>query len=195
MTANWEVRNLPSPIVCASVHVPPPKTCCAMEQSLLRTPDKAWRDGASLLLLGRNRGLRGGGATGSPPAARKATTSIDIKSRTTESDALLAGNVQRLQFLRKKTGIDLGVSIALVPSAQRIRFFPFSIVQPRAGRAVGFACPGVARLERSTHAYSRYQPRRQAVLCRHVPPSLLPPLPSDSRILLSSPAPREGDGF
>lgn len=30
-----------------------------------------------------------------------------------ESDDLLAGNVQRLQFLRKKTGIDLGVSGAV----------------------------------------------------------------------------------
>lgn len=33
-----------------------------------------------------------------------------------ESDGLLAGNVQRLQFLRKKTGMDLGVSATVAPS-------------------------------------------------------------------------------
>lgn len=48
---------------------------------------------------------------GAPPVASKSATRSDAKPGTMESEALLAGNVQRLQFLRKKTGIDLGVSV------------------------------------------------------------------------------------
>lgn len=87
---------------------------------------------------GKHGGWRGGGEKGSPPsgvtsrrenvknAADAAATESGgdggggggvrrrSKSRspsgTMESASLLAGNVQRLQFLKKKTGIDLVVS-------------------------------------------------------------------------------------
>lgn len=66
------------------------------------------------LLHGR-RDLRGGGKKGAPPA-RKESIAVDRDARarpgTMESEELLAGNVQRLQFLRARGGIDLGVSCA-----------------------------------------------------------------------------------
>lgn len=100
-----------------------------MEQSLLLTSDVAWRGGASLLLLGKGRGWRGGGVAGAPPLASKAVTNSDAKPGTVESDDLLAGNVQRLQFLREKTGIDLGVSVAVALSGADLFFFS-SFVKP-----------------------------------------------------------------
>lgn len=66
------------------------------------------------ILHGR-RDLRGGGKKGTPPA-RKEPIAVDRDARarpgTMESEELLAGNVQRLQFLRARGGIDLGVSCA-----------------------------------------------------------------------------------
>lgn len=79
------------------------------------------------------RAWRGGGTTGgTPPTASKGepkksdepsvpprSTGDSVKGGNTvragsmESASLLAGNVQRLQFLRKKTGVDLGVSSRL----------------------------------------------------------------------------------
>ncbi|CAM9239935.1 unnamed protein product [Ectocarpus sp. 12 AP-2014] len=77
------------------------------------------------------RAWRGGGtAGGTPPTASKGEPKKSkepsappcstgdgvkggntVRAGTMESASLLAGNVQRLQFLRKKTGVDLGVTV------------------------------------------------------------------------------------
>lgn len=69
-------------------------------------------DGGLGLLHGR-RDLRGGGKKGAPPATKTEPVGGDgdggARPGTMESEQLLAGNVQRLQFLRARAGIDLGV--------------------------------------------------------------------------------------
>ncbi|CAN0112156.1 unnamed protein product, partial [Ectocarpus sp. 8 AP-2014] len=102
-----------------------------LEQSRLVTPKTGGRGGGSPLLHGSMRAWRGGGtAGGTPPTASKgepkksdepsmpprstgdgAKGGNTVRAGTMESASLLAGNVQRLQFLRKKTGFDLGVTV------------------------------------------------------------------------------------
>ncbi|CAM9340926.1 unnamed protein product, partial [Ectocarpus sp. 12 AP-2014] len=101
------------------------------EQSRLVTPETGGRGGGSPLLHGSMRAWRGGGtAGGTPPTASKGEPKKSkepsappcstgdgvkggntVRAGTMESASLLAGNVQRLQFLRKKTGVDLGVTV------------------------------------------------------------------------------------
>eukprot|EP00903_Cladosiphon_okamuranus_P019215 g17669.t1 len=108
---------------------PPLRTAPSDSRPLLLTPDVAWRGGTSLSLLGKSRGWRGGGVAGAPPVANKTTTRSDVKPGTMESDELLAGNVQRLQFLRKKTGMDLGVTVFTL-YAMAIRSVIATVGQP-----------------------------------------------------------------
>ncbi|CAM9847612.1 unnamed protein product, partial [Ectocarpus sp. 13 AM-2016] len=101
------------------------------EQSRLVTPATGGRGGGSPLLHRSMRVWRGGGTVGgTPPTVSKGepkksdepsmpsrSTGDGVKGGNTaragtmESASLLAGNVQRLQFLRKKTGVDLGVTV------------------------------------------------------------------------------------
>ena len=77
---------------------------------------------ADALVSGSNGGLlhgrrdwRGGGKKGAPPARKEpvaADRDVRVRPGTMESEQLLAGNIQRLQFLRARGGIDLGVSCA-----------------------------------------------------------------------------------
>lgn len=115
----------PTPLLC-------PCDCIASQWRLV-TPETGGRGGRSPLLHGSMRAWRGGGtAGGTPPTAGKGEPEKSdersvpprstgdgvqggstVRPGTMESASLLAGNVQRLQFLRKKTGFDLGVSSGL----------------------------------------------------------------------------------
>lgn len=62
------------------------------------------------------RGWRGGGKKGTPPSASRrggvndaAAAKGGTRPGTMESASLLAGDVQRLQFLKKKTGVSRAV--------------------------------------------------------------------------------------
>lgn len=67
-------------------------------------------------LLHKSLNVRGGGKKGTARARKKGSIADDGGSRpgTMVSEQLLAGNVRQLQFLRAKTGIDLGVGCAVL---------------------------------------------------------------------------------
>lgn len=66
-----------------------------------------------------------------------------------ESDDLLAGNVQRLQFLRKKTGIDLEVRVVLRWRSQRRGSTSFYFKNLYVGCVVVASLPNTERKHRT----------------------------------------------
>lgn len=88
------------------------RTC----QALLRRRGTTWRRGGSAG-LGRGLGLRGGANDESLPGSKEKRRNGSKGTRKAlplgcvQSESLLAGGIQQLQFMRKRTGMDLWVRL------------------------------------------------------------------------------------